>query len=54
MRGKFLLFKCLCHAAVRAADALHRTPLPLRPDDDIATAAGYVAHANCATICIKQ
>ena len=54
MRGKFLLLMCLCHVAVHAADAPHRTPLPLRPDDAIATAAGYVCHAICATACIKQ
>jgi len=58
MRGKFLLLMCLCHAAVHAADAPHRTPPDTARIDQagraFATAAGDVAHAICATACIKQ
>jgi hypothetical protein len=43
MRWKFLLLTCLCHVAVHAADAPHRTALVLRPDDVIATGNEWLA-----------
>ncbi|HMI35986.1 MAG TPA: hypothetical protein VK505_00010 [Steroidobacteraceae bacterium] len=49
MRWKFLLLMCLCHAATHAADAPHRTPVALRPDDVIATGNEWLARPDiCA------